>query len=147
MAQMTCTVDGCDSRAIARGWCVKHYQRWQRTGSPTKTVMAERGSGLALLRAAAALPNTDVDPCVLWPEEWAHTSDGYGSVLFNGQIRAASAVACELRYGPRPQGMEARHGPCHNRRCVLHIQWGTQVENQRDRRRDGTVSRGRQPGR
>lgn len=29
---MTCSVDGCTLRAIARGWCKPHYQRWQRTG-------------------------------------------------------------------------------------------------------------------
>lgn len=29
-----CSVDGCGSTAIARGWCSKHYNRWNRTGSP-----------------------------------------------------------------------------------------------------------------
>ncbi|WP_454044687.1 hypothetical protein [Cellulosimicrobium sp. Marseille-Q8652] len=28
-----CTVDGCDLRAVARGWCRLHYNRWHRTGS------------------------------------------------------------------------------------------------------------------
>lgn len=30
-----CSVDGCPSEAIARGWCRNHYNRWHRTGSPT----------------------------------------------------------------------------------------------------------------
>jgi len=28
----TCTVDGCDRVVVARGWCRRHYSRWQRTG-------------------------------------------------------------------------------------------------------------------
>lgn len=37
-----CVVDGCDTAARARGWCSRHYQRWQRTGDPTGTI--PRGS-------------------------------------------------------------------------------------------------------
>jgi hypothetical protein len=29
-----CTVDGCDAKHKARGWCDKHYMRWVRTGDP-----------------------------------------------------------------------------------------------------------------
>lgn len=29
-----CAVEGCDTSARARGWCGKHYQRWQIHGSP-----------------------------------------------------------------------------------------------------------------
>jgi hypothetical protein len=30
---VTCTIEDCDRRATARGWCKLHYNRWQRTGS------------------------------------------------------------------------------------------------------------------
>lgn len=30
----TCSVEGCEGRAIARGWCRKHYTRWDRYGDP-----------------------------------------------------------------------------------------------------------------
>ncbi len=30
----TCSIDDCPKPARARGWCVKHYQRWQTHGDP-----------------------------------------------------------------------------------------------------------------
>lgn len=30
---MTCSIEGCESKAHARGWCTKHYYRWKRQGS------------------------------------------------------------------------------------------------------------------
>lgn len=30
-----CDVGGCSRPARARGWCVRHYQRWRRWGDPT----------------------------------------------------------------------------------------------------------------
>jgi len=36
-----CQITGCNgdvNRGGARGWCAKHYQRWQKTGDPLKTV-------------------------------------------------------------------------------------------------------------
>jgi hypothetical protein len=30
-----CSVDGCDGEARARGWCLRHYQRWRRYGDAT----------------------------------------------------------------------------------------------------------------
>lgn len=32
-----CSIAGCGGRALARGWCKPHYERWQRWGDPTVT--------------------------------------------------------------------------------------------------------------
>lgn len=32
----TCTVNGCDRPMKARSFCVAHYSRWRKTGSPTR---------------------------------------------------------------------------------------------------------------
>ena len=34
MTKPTCTIDGCTDQPYGRGWCLFHYQRWHRTGTP-----------------------------------------------------------------------------------------------------------------
>lgn len=34
---MSCSVVECGSKPFCRGWCVKHYTRWQRHGDPLAT--------------------------------------------------------------------------------------------------------------
>lgn len=29
-----CSIEGCEKKAIARGWCTTHYQRWENYGDP-----------------------------------------------------------------------------------------------------------------
>lgn len=32
---VTCSIDDCEHRVLARGWCRNHYALWRRNGSPT----------------------------------------------------------------------------------------------------------------
>ena len=36
MSKRTCSIDGCEGPVSARGWCNKHYKRWNAYGSPTR---------------------------------------------------------------------------------------------------------------
>lgn len=38
MADRMCVIDGCGNRHYARGWCNKHYLRWQKHGDPLFTL-------------------------------------------------------------------------------------------------------------
>jgi len=33
MANGTCTINGCNGKRLARGWCKHHYKRWHRYGT------------------------------------------------------------------------------------------------------------------
>jgi 5-methylcytosine-specific restriction endonuclease McrA len=37
-----CSVDGCDKKIAGRGWCAKHFWRWQTYGDPLKLRLRER---------------------------------------------------------------------------------------------------------
>jgi len=36
-----CSAAGCERRAIARGWCSKHYQSWKKYGDPLKSTLRQ----------------------------------------------------------------------------------------------------------
>lgn len=42
---MICKIDGCENKVHARGWCSKHYQRWQHHGDPNFTKYECNGYG------------------------------------------------------------------------------------------------------
>ena len=82
------------------------------------------------------------DECVLWNHRL--TPSGYGQVTMLGRSWRAHRLAlivasCGI---DRPEH-HAAHS-CRNRSCMnhRHLRWATPSENQRDRLRDGTDSRG-----
>lgn len=45
MEDRTCSINDCDGRAVTRGWCHKHYQRWYKTGDPMRTLSGKVRNG------------------------------------------------------------------------------------------------------
>ena len=46
MVDSTCSVDGCEDPAKARGWCNTHYERWRRSGrEPVKNRLYYQNDG------------------------------------------------------------------------------------------------------
>lgn len=136
-AGKSCKVDGCTDPRRARGWCNKHYRRWQANGDPLKAAW-ERGDHAANFWAKTRR-TTDAE---CWPWQGFVSDDGYGIFVWP-RGRLAHRFAYELLAGAIPDGLELDHtchsaGPCTatmqscpHRRCVnpAHLEPVTHVEN------------------
>ena len=123
-----CAIDGCSTPRLARGWCVTHYQRWERYGDPN---IKGRDVYSDPEESFAARAEWQGD-CLVWTGRL--TDGGYGLVHHNGTRVRAHRYAWQRVHGPIPDGMQIDH-ICYNRACVniQHLRLATHAENTRNR--------------
>lgn len=118
-----CRVTDCGRGVVSRGWCRRHYQRWLKWGDPLR----ERPDLAARLTKWVV---TD-DGC----HEWTAGTDnhGYGVLKVDGEVRRATRLSWQVRYGPIPDGLVVMH-LCDNPPCINpdHLVLGTHGANVRD---------------
>lgn len=141
MGKRICTIEGCERRAHARGWCHAHYGRYLRNGDPL--------AGGTPCGDPARFLNENVltydgDDCVAWP--YNTNSSGYGRIWRDGADHFVHRIVCEYVNGPAPTPKhEAAHscGKGHLA-CVTksHLSWKTRTENFADKIEHGTAIRG-----
>lgn len=136
----SCSIEGCQSAVLSRGWCSKHYWRWKRCGTTDGAGRAAYGSVPVFVRDVAVV--FDGDECLPWP--FQISTEGYGRLEAGKKKKIASRYICELAHGiaPTPKH-EAAHN-CGNKVCVnpKHLRWATRQENEDDKIIHG-VQRGR----
>ena len=123
-----CSVDGCETKAICRGWCGTHYHNWLRRGRPEPSTVAER--------FAAKVDRRGPDDC--WEWTGFRNRGGYG-VGWDGERKlGAHRLAYLLEHGSIPDGLQVCH-TCDNRGCVnpAHLWAGSRTQNQHDMGRKG----------
>ena len=124
-----CSIDGCEKRHVARGFCRQHYQRWQRHGDPLVTLTYATPEEAFLARTEPIVG----DPAhIIWTG--ARTRDGYGSLSVNGRTVKAHRYAGEREHGPVPDTMEVDHMCCERAGCNGdHLRVATRQQNMQNR--------------
>lgn len=132
----TCSIDGCDRPAVARGWCHRCYYRWTRTGDPELVRTRPLGT---TPDGALQFTGWEVTDSGCW--EWKGSRDhaGYGKLKYQGQKYMAHRFAYQTWVGQIPDGLLVRHRICDNPPCInpAHLELGTQVDNMRDMKERG----------
>lgn len=118
----TCSIKGCDRGVAARGWCMKHYQRWNTYGTTELRAITPQ------MRFWSKVDRRFSGACWVW--EGVRDRDGYGAVKINQRTRRAHTVAWTWTHGDPAPGLVPDH-LCRVRSCVNpdHIEWVTNEEN------------------
>jgi hypothetical protein len=126
-----CTVEGCDNRHNAKGYCAMHYMRVKKTGSTAAP--APRPSKAELFWAAVDKSGE------CWTWTGATNRGGYGAFSIGmkdgkRRIDRAHRVSYKLTHGPIPEGVHIDH-MCHTKSCVRpdHLRATTNKENLENR--------------
>lgn len=117
-----CSIPECESRAIGRGWCSLHWQRWKKTGDPLGILQPPDPVELFWQKVQKT------DTCWLWTG--AHLPLGYGTFRRKGKTMFSHRFAYEQLVGPIPPRFDLDH-LCRVPACVnpAHLEAVTHAEN------------------
>jgi len=129
---MKCNHDGCNDDAKSKGFCLRHYKLFWRTGS-TQELGARHGTSQERFYRYVA----KTDGCWNWTGH--KDKDGYGTLTVkgdNGKHAPVRAHRLSLKlHGRDPQPDELVLHRCSNPSCVNpdHLYIGDQKQNMQDR--------------
>ncbi|TFC59422.1 MULTISPECIES: HNH endonuclease [unclassified Cryobacterium] len=138
--QGECLIEECALPVKTRGWCIKHYTRWLRTGDPLRTTAvphrAPLDEKLRFTGWTEIIRRPDLGPC--WEWNGRRTGLGYGRTSGHRASGGPGTVfahrnAYEAWVGPIPAGLVVRHR-CDNPPCInpTHLLVGTSADNTAD---------------
>lgn len=70
--QSLCSIPGCDNPVLRRGWCNRHYLRWQRHGDPVGGGEARQKPGLCSVDGCER-PRRNKGWCTMHFQRWKNT--------------------------------------------------------------------------
>jgi len=136
---MICSIGGCDSKAAGRGWCHKHYKRWQTHGDP-ECVKNNRIHGMTLKERILDTVVKE-NGCWIWLGSVSKKT-GRPRLKYKCKTTSAHRVAFIAFNGEIPKGLMVLH-KCDNKMCVNpdHLYAGTHKDNMWDRRVRGIAGK------
>ncbi len=128
MADRTCSIDGCELPAKARGWCNKHWCRWSKYGDPL-------GSAVKPTPEQRFWDKVDRDGPIshlgtkCWNWTRATNNQGYGQIRYHGRLVLSHRLAYAFANGMDAAGLVDHK--CHNPLCVNpgHLRSVTSKQN------------------
>lgn len=133
VATALCSISDCNRWVRARGWCVKHYTRWQRWGDPNavrRIIDDNERRFWSHVDKNGPIPEhrPDIGPCWIWVG--SRTTAGYGAFQLHRQKCMAHRLTYEDTMGAIPAELEIDH-LCRDRACVnpTHLEAVTHKEN------------------
>lgn len=125
-----CKADACPDRAVSRGFCNRHYQRWYKYGDES---VLKRIHGDDEARFWSKV-DRQPDGCWLWTDA-INPRTGYAQVRMGGRGGRMVLVhrwSYEHLVAPIPRGLQLDH-LCRVRHCVNpdHLEPVTAQENRR----------------
>lgn len=100
VANDTCSIDQCESKRFARGWCSKHYNYWRGSGDPLR---AEAEPGKQCADTGCTDARTAREWCVKHYQRWRK----HGDTALRPRKQVCAIEGCDKpRVG---QGLCAKH--------------------------------------
>lgn len=129
----TCAYGGCQEQAKSKGFCLRHYKRFWRTGSPEEAGARHESPERRFWKYV-----TKTDSCWIWAG--MKDKDGYGVLTMKRASdgkhapHRAHRLSLEIHGRPVPDGLFALHR-CHNPSCVNpdHLYAGDHLQNMKDK--------------
>lgn len=122
MPDRRCSIEGCEAKHLARGWCQKHYMRWYTTGT-TDLIKRERPDRTKRTCSIVGCQRSvwSRDMCNLHYTRWRRADDP-GPAGLRVNPKGAGCVRSDgyrvIQIGPHP--LASKHGQVLEHRAVLY---------------------------
>ena len=126
-----CSVDGCEKKHEAKGYCIMHYRRVTRYGMIESTYDP-------VVRFHKNYNRDSKTDCWMWTG-WTDNK-GYGGLMHKNKPLKAHRLSWEIHKGPIPEGLYVCHH-CDTPPCVNpdHLFVGTAKDNTHDAIKKGRM--------
>lgn len=139
-----CSIPECTKRTYAKNYCVAHYERLRRHGSPYGGATS-KGAPKRFLEQVVL--KFEGDGCLLWP--YSRTSDKQATMYLDGHMVSVAKYVCKAVNGPPPSETHDATHLCTDGLCVAprHLTWRSPQGLFDDQIERGTACTGARQGR